>query len=138
MARGSGARVGTVYLLHFDRRYRHAGHYIGWTTDLDARLAQHRAGEGARLLAVITAAGIGWSLARTWPRSTRARERSIKKQGGAARSCPTCGRPTRGPAAAAQLAELAAEQAACAAAGRRPADLDRARGAYLADLEASP
>jgi|SRR6185312_1987290 len=131
------APIGTVYLLHFERRYKHAGHYIGWTTDLDARLAQHRDGHGARLLAVITAAGIGWTLARTWT-GTRARERSIKKQGGAARCCPECGRPKRGQAAAAQMADLAAEQAACAAAGRRPADLGAARDAYLADLEASP
>jgi hypothetical protein len=23
------ARTGTIYLLHFDRPYRHAGHYVG-------------------------------------------------------------------------------------------------------------
>ncbi len=57
---------GTVYLLHFDRPYGHAGHYTGWTTDLTTRLAEHAAGHGARLLAVARAAGIGWTLARTW------------------------------------------------------------------------
>lgn len=81
---------GTVYLLHFDLPYQHARHYTGWTTDLAARLAEHQAGRGARLLAVIRAAGIGWSLARTWPGS-RTRERQIKNQGGASRRCPTCG-----------------------------------------------
>jgi predicted GIY-YIG superfamily endonuclease len=81
---------GTVYLLHFERRYRHAGHYCGWTTDLPARLHEHAAGRGARLLAVITDAGIGWQLARTWP-GTRARERQIKRQGGLSRCCPVCG-----------------------------------------------
>jgi hypothetical protein len=47
--------AGTVYLLHFDRPYRHARHYLGWTADetVDARLARHRAGGGARLIAVI-------------------------------------------------------------------------------------
>ncbi len=61
-----------------------------WTTDLDARLAEHAAGRGARLLEVVKAAGIGWTLARTWPGS-RTRERQIKNQGGASRHCPECG-----------------------------------------------
>ncbi|WP_433734908.1 hypothetical protein ACQP0C_41690 (plasmid) [Nocardia sp. CA-129566] len=81
---------GTVYLLHFKRPYRHARHYTGWTTDLDARLAEHRAGRGARLLAVIGQAGIEWTLARTWD-GTRRRERQLKSAGGAARRCPLCG-----------------------------------------------
>lgn len=80
----------TVYLLHFDRPYQHARHYIGSAVDLKARLAQHEAGTGARLLAVVHEAGIGWELARTWP-GGRARERQIKRQGGASRCCPMCG-----------------------------------------------
>ena len=47
------ATTGTVYLLHFDRPYAHARHYTGWTTDLTTRLADHAAGHGARLLAVL-------------------------------------------------------------------------------------
>lgn len=81
---------GTVYLLHFDAPYKHARHYIGWTDDLPARLAAHQVGQGARLLAVVKAAGIGWELARTWP-GTRTRERQLKRQGGASRCCPMCG-----------------------------------------------
>ena len=54
------------------------------------RLAEHAAGRGARLLAVVRDAGIGWQLARMWPGS-RARERQIKRQGGHARQCPLCG-----------------------------------------------
>ena len=60
------AITGTVYLLHFDRPYGHAAQYTGWTTDLTARPAQHANGHGARLLAVVKSAGIGWELARTW------------------------------------------------------------------------
>ncbi|GDY28768.1 hypothetical protein [Gandjariella thermophila] len=85
-----GSPQGTVYLLHFDRPYEHARHYTGWTTDLDSRLAEHATGRGARLLEVVSAAGIGWELARTWP-GTRARERQLKRQGGASRHCPMCG-----------------------------------------------
>ena len=84
------------YLLHFDRPYVSAngkgmaGHYLGSTKNLKRRLAEHAAGRGARLLAVVQAAGIGWELARLWP-GGRARERQLKRQGGHARLCPLCG-----------------------------------------------
>jgi predicted GIY-YIG superfamily endonuclease len=90
-------QVGVVYLLHFDRPYKHARHYTGWTESsesLTARLTRHAAGDGARLLAVIHAAGITWQLARTWEGS-RTRERQLKRQGGAAVHCPLCGYPRR-------------------------------------------
>jgi predicted GIY-YIG superfamily endonuclease len=89
----SGSRghpFGTVYLFHFDQRYEHAGHYTGWAEDLDHRVAEHLAGRGARLIEVISQAGIGFRLARTWPGVTRARERQLKRQGGASRYCPIC------------------------------------------------
>ncbi len=82
--------AGTVYLLHFDQPYEHARHYVGWAVNVKRRLAEHEAGHGARLLAVVKGAGIGWTLARMWPGS-RARERQIKRQGGHARHCPLCG-----------------------------------------------
>jgi predicted GIY-YIG superfamily endonuclease len=80
---------GTVYLIHLDTPYKHARHYTGWTTDLDARLQAHRNGHGARLMQVITAAGITWRLARTWP-GGRSRERAIKDRHEAPRLCPEC------------------------------------------------
>jgi predicted GIY-YIG superfamily endonuclease len=83
--------TGTVYLLHFDRPYKHARHYLGWASNLEARLDHHRAGTGARLLAVLKAEGIGWRVARTWSPADRHRERQIKTQGGLSRSCPDCG-----------------------------------------------
>jgi predicted GIY-YIG superfamily endonuclease len=86
---------GIVYLLHFDRPYKHARHYMGWTNDLDARLARHSAGRGARLIEVVMDAGITWELARTWP-GDRARERQLKAQGAATRCCPMCGVKPRG------------------------------------------
>jgi hypothetical protein len=82
--------------LHFDRPIGDlanprgfASHYTGWTLDLPARLVEHAAGHGARLMQVVGEAGIGWQLARIWP-GTRARERSLKRSGGAARRCPVC------------------------------------------------
>jgi len=117
--------TGTVYLLHFDTPYKHAKHYTGWAASprsLKRRLAAHRRGDGARLLAVVHAAGIGWQLARTWP-GGRGRERQIKRQGGASRCCPLCGVTPRQAAAAvavrpddggAEYTRALAEQAAAA------------------------
>jgi hypothetical protein len=45
---------------------------------------------GSPLLLAARKTGITWQLARTWP-GTRARERQLKQQGGAARRCPLCG-----------------------------------------------
>lgn len=88
---------GLVYLIHLDRpignvqsRTGFARHYTGWAKDLDARLADHAAGRGSKLMAAVKQAGISWSVARTWP-GTRARERQLKSQGGASRRCPQCG-----------------------------------------------
>lgn len=85
-----------VYLLHFDRPYRHARHYTGSTRNLSRRLREHAQGQGARLLAVIAEAGIGFTLARTWPGGWE-RERQLKAQGGASRHCPLCGVKPRQP-----------------------------------------
>ena len=54
-----------VYLIHFNQAYRHAGHYVGSTDDLDGRLDAHRSGQGPRLLQVVTDAGIGFECVRT-------------------------------------------------------------------------
>lgn len=83
-------QVGTIYLIHFERRYRHAGHYTGWAANFAARIAHHRAGSGARLLAVLLEHGIDWDVVRTWT-GTRSDERALKNQGGASRRCPRCG-----------------------------------------------
>lgn len=78
-----------VYLIHFNQPYKHARHYLGFTDDLEARLSQHAHGNGARLMAVIHAAGITWQLARTWE-GDRKRERRLKHQHHSARLCPLC------------------------------------------------
>jgi predicted GIY-YIG superfamily endonuclease len=80
---------GTIYLLHFSQPYKHAAHYIGFTTDLPARLDAHTKGTGARLLEVITAAGLSFSLARTW-NGSRKTERSLKNRKATPRLCPLC------------------------------------------------
>lgn len=78
-----------VYLLHLSKPYKHARHYVGWTVDLETRLQQHARKQGARLLEVVQAAGITWSVARTWP-GGRTLERQIKNRKDAPRLCPVC------------------------------------------------
>jgi hypothetical protein len=81
---------GTIYLIHFSTPYKHAAHYMGWAEDLESRLADHHAGRGSRLMAVIKAAGIDWKITRTW-KGDRYRERQLKNQGSSKRHCPECG-----------------------------------------------
>jgi len=92
---------GTVYLLCFSEPFTgtpaKAGnkpqvvqHYIGIApVSLARRLAAHRSGNGARLISVISAAGIGWELARTWPPAPGL-ERKLKKRKKARKLCPRC------------------------------------------------
>lgn len=80
---------GTVYLLHFDRPLAHARHYMGWTNDLERRVRRHRTNSRPKLMQAVRAAGIEFTVARTWPGSRR-RERQLKEQGGHSRHCPIC------------------------------------------------
>lgn len=48
-----------VYLIHFERPYQHARHYIGYTDNLDQRIHDHECtAHGARLLQVVREAGM--------------------------------------------------------------------------------
>jgi predicted GIY-YIG superfamily endonuclease len=78
-----------VYLIHFEQPYRHAKHYVGFTTDLPARIADHRAGVGSRLLQVVNDAGIKWEVARTW-QGDRKLERQLKRRKETPALCPLC------------------------------------------------
>jgi predicted GIY-YIG superfamily endonuclease len=55
--------MGVIYLLHFSHSYRHARHYLGYTENLEQRLAQHRAGRGSPVLLPLTIVG---HLKRSW------------------------------------------------------------------------
>jgi hypothetical protein len=91
-ANGQGPSRGGVYLLHFEQRYEHAGHYTGHADDFRNRVAEQASGDrrAARLMQVIAQAGIGFRLARVWPGASKAYERSLKNSGGASRYCPIC------------------------------------------------
>ena len=80
------------YLLHFDRPFRHARHYLGYSADLPTRLARHASGQGSKLVAAAKREGIGFVLARTWPHGTHADERRLKgpHSNRVGRQCPIC------------------------------------------------
>jgi predicted GIY-YIG superfamily endonuclease len=79
-----------VYLLHFDQPYKHARHYLGYSGNLEQRLAAHRAGYGARLMEVVAAAGISFTVARLWAEGDYQLEKRLKHQKHHSRLCPIC------------------------------------------------
>jgi predicted GIY-YIG superfamily endonuclease len=80
---------GQIYLIHFERSYHHARHYLGWTGNVSARLVRHRNGQGSPLLRVVTSAGIEWELVRLW-QGDRSIERKLKKRKRSSGLCPVC------------------------------------------------
>lgn len=78
-----------VYLLHFSTPFRHAAHYLGWTVNLLERIGKHRAGTGARLVAVVREYGIEVEVAAVWP-GDRSKERALKRWHGGTKLCPIC------------------------------------------------
>lgn len=86
----SNDKQGTVYLIHFDKKFHHAQHYIGYT-DINVldRIARHLQGHGSRLLRAVTNAGIKIKLVRTWT-GNKTLERKLKNQKNAKRLCPIC------------------------------------------------
>ena len=82
--------LGHIYLLHFDPPLAHARHYLGWTQDLEQRIATHRAGQGSPLVAAAVAAGSEIQVARTWSDVDRHFERRLKNRHETPRLCPIC------------------------------------------------
>lgn len=84
---------GVIYLLHFDRKFHHSQHYLGWAKGVDAaaRMRTHILGKrGAKIVKGAIDAGIGFDLALLIPDATRDFERWLKNQKMANRFCPMC------------------------------------------------
>lgn len=83
--------MGKLYLIHLDPPFKHAAHYLGYTSraDVEDRVAEHRAGRGANMLRHAVASGSSLTIARVWMGKTRKNERSLK--GRSLRPlCPHC------------------------------------------------
>ncbi len=82
--------MGLIYLLHFERSYHHARHYLGYTEDLEARVAAHRAGRGSPLVAAAIRDGIDFEVAATWPGDRHPERRLHRYRNSPRRLCPIC------------------------------------------------
>jgi predicted GIY-YIG superfamily endonuclease len=86
---------GIIYLLHFSARTTEGHqHYLGWTSDGEARLGRHRRGGGAQETKKAIAEGLTLTEAQTW-RGTPALEKRLKewhkrKRKGFSGICPLC------------------------------------------------
>lgn len=83
--------IGHIYVLHFNRPFKHAKHYIGWTEKLVDRLDAHEKGNGSKLMRAVKEAQIGFSVANVFV-GTRDDERKMKKQKNGPRFCQLCKR----------------------------------------------
>lgn len=91
------------YLLHFERKVGNpdsprgqAGHYLGLTGCLQARVAAHEQGYSAKLLHAVHQAGIRFQVVRTWEAVSytdgRSLERKLKSLHDSPSLCPICRR----------------------------------------------
>lgn len=79
-----------LYLLHFDPRYRHAGHYLGYTEDLPTRFALHIKGRGSPLVKAAVNNGSKIVLVRIWSGDGNAEQEIKRVMHSLVRLCPVC------------------------------------------------
>jgi predicted GIY-YIG superfamily endonuclease len=90
-----------VYLLRFHQPVgsgkKYVNYYLGHCREnrLEQRLAEHRSGAGAKLVAAAIARGIDFDVVRTWPNATRADERRLKRQHNHKRFDPSMAKPVQ-------------------------------------------
>ena len=79
------------YLLHFETRLAgHAGHYTGWSTDIEQRINAHFRGNSAKIIEACTRNDIRFVVARVWLGAPREKELELKRAGHGPRYCPIC------------------------------------------------
>lgn len=83
--------MGILYLLHFRPSFKHAQHYLGFTSfsDVSKRVYQHLQGRGATLTSYAVKAGCKLLLVAK-ASGERCDERRLKRQHHRARFCPIC------------------------------------------------
>ena len=87
----------TVYLIHFDKPFGHAQHYVGVCKserDVQERFREHGASNGSRLCRAAVQAGVKLMLARVWLDVPRYFELKLKGRG-KRKLCPICQEQSR-------------------------------------------
>jgi len=84
----------SVYILHFNTKYKHAGHYLGIAINPLERFKQHCIGQGARLTQIVSNNKIGMqqyviSKHKGFSR-THKEEKRLKRVAHPERICPEC------------------------------------------------
>jgi len=79
-----------VYLIHFEEKLAHAGHYLGKAENIEERLARHKKGNGARILKELKQKGIDFQIVRIWENVSPNFERKLKIAGHNNKLCPIC------------------------------------------------
>lgn len=87
-----------VYLIHFEKRFKHARHYLGFShtaAKFARRIENHGKSKGSALMRAVTKAGIKWRVVRTWKKKSHDGnfERRLKFNPRAA-LCPVCSGPS--------------------------------------------
>src|SRR5262249_40381560 len=78
-----------IYVLCFSPAYQHARHYVGFTDNVDRRIARHLAGRGSPLVRAAVQAGCTVSLTLV-VEGDRTDERRIKNRANGCEICPVC------------------------------------------------
>lgn len=85
-----------LFLLHFEPRYHHAGHYLGYAKRNVYEYARSVAnGTCLRYPHELVEAAVQWGMveivvADTWPGWGREEQIGMRRQGGLSRFCPVC------------------------------------------------
>lgn len=85
-----GHIVGSVYLIHLSRNLNGARHYLGFSTNVAARLERHKAGRGAPLLKAAAEKKIPFRVVRTWRKRDGYFEQALKAGNELRDLCPVC------------------------------------------------
>ncbi len=81
-----------IYMLHFEPKYKHAGHYVGITDRhrLLTRMTEHARGSGSKLVRAAVSNNCRLFLVRTWAAETFEDERAFKSKTNFRAACPVC------------------------------------------------
>lgn len=83
-----------LYLLHFEPRYKHAGHYLGYAkwgiADYARRVARGVAFAPHPLVQNAVCSGLEVTVAAIYPGLDRTDRRRMRARGGLSRICPVC------------------------------------------------